>query len=142
MKVWGNLAAFLERLDDEWNGSLKVGQGSPAGDRGRCWQGVHICCSLYYGDGAAELHCGALVGANLPQESSQKHGHLPHRPASCHLAPLPPQVLDPHANEYMERLKDEAVILALAQKASNLFKRQSMGARWTVKQARPGRGNL
>lgn len=22
--MWGNLAAFLERLDDEWNGSLKV----------------------------------------------------------------------------------------------------------------------
>jgi hypothetical protein len=26
------------------------------------------------------------------------------------------QALDPHANEYMERLKDEAVLLALAQK--------------------------
>ena len=23
--MWGNLGAFLERLDDEWNGSLKVG---------------------------------------------------------------------------------------------------------------------
>ena len=22
--MWGNLGAFLERLDDEWNGSLKV----------------------------------------------------------------------------------------------------------------------
>lgn len=28
------------------------------------------------------------------------------------------QALDPHANEYMERMKDEAVLLALAQKAS------------------------
>ena len=25
LQVWGNLGAFLERLDDEWNGSLKVG---------------------------------------------------------------------------------------------------------------------
>ncbi|KAI7845552.1 hypothetical protein COHA_000843 [Chlorella ohadii] len=50
-QVWGNLGAFLERLDDEWNGSLKA--------------------------------------------------------------------LDPHANEYMERLKDEAVLLALAQKVSD-----------------------
>ncbi|KAL4433586.1 hypothetical protein ABPG75_000027 [Micractinium tetrahymenae] len=49
-QVWGNLGAFLERLDDEWNSSLKA--------------------------------------------------------------------LDPHANEYMERLKDEAVLLALAQKVS------------------------
>lgn len=24
LQVWGNLGAFLERLDDEWNGSLKV----------------------------------------------------------------------------------------------------------------------
>lgn len=23
-QVWGNLGAFLERLDEEWNGSLKV----------------------------------------------------------------------------------------------------------------------
>ena len=23
--MWGNLAAFLERLDDEWTSSLKVG---------------------------------------------------------------------------------------------------------------------
>lgn len=23
-QVWGNLGAFLERLDDEWNSSLKV----------------------------------------------------------------------------------------------------------------------
>lgn len=45
--VWGNLAAMLERLDDEWYGSLKA--------------------------------------------------------------------LDPHAHEYMERLKDEVVLLALAQ---------------------------
>lgn len=29
------------------------------------------------------------------------------------------QALDPHANEYMERLKDEAVLLALAQKVSS-----------------------
>lgn len=32
-QVWGNLGAFLERLDDEWNGSLKVrrrGRGSVA----------------------------------------------------------------------------------------------------------------
>lgn len=26
LQVWGNLGAFLERLDDEWNGSLKVGR--------------------------------------------------------------------------------------------------------------------
>lgn len=45
--VWGNLTAALERLDDEWGGSLKV--------------------------------------------------------------------LDPHANEYMARLKEETTILALAQ---------------------------
>jgi translation initiation factor 3 subunit C len=45
--IWGNLAAMLERLDDEWYGSLKA--------------------------------------------------------------------LDPHAHEYMERLKDEVVLLALAQ---------------------------
>ena len=24
LQVWGNLGAFLERLDDEWNSSLKV----------------------------------------------------------------------------------------------------------------------
>ncbi|PSC74602.1 Eukaryotic translation initiation factor 3 subunit C [Micractinium conductrix] len=54
--VWGNLGAFLERLDDEWNGSLKT--------------------------------------------------------------------LDPHANEYMDRLKDEAVLLALAQKVSEYLEAQ------------------
>ncbi len=31
------------------------------------------------------------------------------------------QALDPHANEYMERLKDEAVLLALAQKVWDSF---------------------
>lgn len=51
--VWGNLAAILERLDDEWSGSLKS--------------------------------------------------------------------LDPHAHEYMERLKDEVVLLALAQSAEELL---------------------
>ena len=35
------------------------------------------------------------------------------------------QALDPHANEYMERLKDEAVLLALAQKVGSLA-----GLRW------------
>jgi translation initiation factor 3 subunit C len=25
-QVWGNLGAFLERLDEEWNSSLKVGR--------------------------------------------------------------------------------------------------------------------
>ena len=45
--MWGNLVAGLERLDDEWGGSLRA--------------------------------------------------------------------LDPHANEYMGRLKDETIILALAQ---------------------------
>ena len=30
VQVWGNLGAFLERLDDEWNGSLKVGRGLTA----------------------------------------------------------------------------------------------------------------
>ncbi|KAL4854001.1 Eukaryotic translation initiation factor 3 subunit C [Chlorella vulgaris] len=61
--VWGNLGAFLERLDDEWNGNLKA------------------------------RHEPIVVADILP-------------------------ALDPHANEYMERLKDEAVLLALAQKVS------------------------
>lgn len=37
-----------------------------------------------------------------------------HPPAFCLC-----QALDPHANEYMERLKDEAVLLALAQKVGS-----------------------
>lgn len=38
--------------------------------------------------------------------------------SACACLPASPaaQALDPHANEYMERLKDEAVLLALAQK--------------------------
>mgnify|MGYP001810831803 CR=1 FL=1 len=43
--VWGNLGAFLERLDDEWNGSLKVGGNAgafclPCAGATRC----ALCC--------------------------------------------------------------------------------------------------
>lgn len=34
----------------------------------------------------------------------------------CILCLFCTQALDPHANEYMDRLKDETVLLALAQK--------------------------
>lgn len=34
--VWGNLAAFLERLDEEWTSSLKVGAA---------WLGILQACA-------------------------------------------------------------------------------------------------
>lgn len=57
VKVWGNPAAFLERVDEEWTGSLKA--------------------------------------------------------------------LDPHANAYMERMRDEPALLALAGKVSAYLGRQA-----------------
>jgi len=40
----------------------------------------------------------------------------------CPLSP-PPQVIDPHTHEYMARLRDEPVFLALAQKVHEYFGR-------------------
>ena len=55
--------------------------------------------------GASCICCQKCIHVGLFQQAQ-----------NCHLLPPTVQALDPHANEYMERLKDEAVLLALAQK--------------------------
>lgn len=42
---------------------------------------------------------------------------------ACGLPPPPSQVIDPHTHEYMARLRDEPVFLALAQKVHEYFGR-------------------
>ncbi len=42
-----------------------------------------------------------------------------------YLPPLPLQVIDPHTHEYKERLKDEVVLLALAQRTTAYLRRTS-----------------
>lgn len=101
-QLWGNLGAFLERLDDEWNGSLKARRVGGAGERAWAW----AACSLP----PARATCLLL----------QWQPANPVRPC----LPPPPQALDPHANEYMERLRDEAVLLALAQQVSAYLQQQ------------------
>ena len=108
MQLWANLAAMLERLDDEWTNSLKVGERTMRAREGR----------------------GRRVARRPPPTPH------PTQPFTCCTAnpssPLP-QALDPHANVYMERLKDETILLALAQKVGAA----GLGRRWQKRVAPP-----
>lgn len=97
-QVWGNLGAFLERLDDEWNSSLKVSN-------------------------LLKPQSKAVEVPGMPSEKScvTRTSRDISAGATLQCAGVHVQALDPHANEYMERLKDEAVLLALAQKVDNML---------------------
>ena len=92
VKVWGNMVAFVERLDDEMFKSLQV--------------------ERVIGNDWALDECGFL----------RQYGKLG-MPIPIPVLPLTIQVIDPHTNEYIARLKDEPVFLALAQKVLDYLTR-------------------
>ncbi len=117
VRVWGNMVAFLERLDDEHFKSLQVGNAAES--------------VMHVGHmGVACMHMPSLWPARLIALSCLKSGvHVHYR----HCLPAPYcdfshstvclQVIDPHTNQYLDRLKDEPLFLALAQKVSEHFTR-------------------